>query len=143
MIQYQAKILPDDGDFSVEFPDLPGCFSCGSTLEEALEMAKEALTLYLDETRDPDWRVPEAKTRRGKSFYWVTPETNLAMALLIRKKRHEAGLSQKQLASLLEMSVQQLQKLEMPSKSNPTVKTLEKISQALGAKLTIDMDLSA
>lgn len=31
----------------VEFPDLPGCFSHGSTQEEALEMAREALGLHL------------------------------------------------------------------------------------------------
>ncbi|MBR4163712.1 MAG: type II toxin-antitoxin system HicB family antitoxin [Solobacterium sp.] len=32
----------------VEFPDLPGCFTEGKTDEEAVEMAKEALSLYLD-----------------------------------------------------------------------------------------------
>ena len=32
---------------SVEFPDLPGCLTCGSTDEEALSMAKEALGLHL------------------------------------------------------------------------------------------------
>jgi len=32
---------------SVEFPDLPGCLTCGDTTEEALLMAKEALELHL------------------------------------------------------------------------------------------------
>jgi len=32
---------------SVEFPDLPGCLTCGDTTEEALSMAKEALELHL------------------------------------------------------------------------------------------------
>jgi predicted RNase H-like HicB family nuclease len=36
----------EDG-ISVEFPDLPGCFSCGSTDEEAVRMATEALELHL------------------------------------------------------------------------------------------------
>ncbi|MBP1935111.1 putative RNase H-like HicB family nuclease [Ammoniphilus resinae] len=36
----------DDG-ISVEFPDLPGCLTCGNTEEEALRMAKEALALQL------------------------------------------------------------------------------------------------
>ncbi len=31
----------------VEFPDLPGCFTQGDTLEEAYQYAKEALDLYL------------------------------------------------------------------------------------------------
>ena len=32
---------------SVEFPDLPGCITCGGTTDEAMNMAKEALELYL------------------------------------------------------------------------------------------------
>ena len=36
------------GGYSVIFPDLNGCFSQGETIEEAFEMAKEALALYLD-----------------------------------------------------------------------------------------------
>lgn len=36
----------DDG-ISIEFPDLPGCFSCADTTEEGIYNAKEALGLYL------------------------------------------------------------------------------------------------
>lgn len=32
---------------SVEFPDLPGCLTCGDTDAEAMEMAKEAMGLHL------------------------------------------------------------------------------------------------
>ncbi len=35
------------GGYSVDFPDLPGCISAGTTLEEALAMAREALSLHL------------------------------------------------------------------------------------------------
>ena len=42
----------DVGGYWVEFPDLPGCFSQGDTLEEALENSKEALGLYLDQSDD-------------------------------------------------------------------------------------------
>lgn len=47
----------EDG-VSVEFPDLPGCLSCGDT-EEALAMAREALALHLygmEQDGDP---IPE------------------------------------------------------------------------------------
>lgn len=36
----------EDG-ISVEFPDLPGCLTCGQTDAEALDMAREALGLHL------------------------------------------------------------------------------------------------
>ena len=38
----------DDG-FIVSFPDLPGCTAAGGTLEEACEVAREALALHLEE----------------------------------------------------------------------------------------------
>lgn len=43
----------DDGQYSVEFPDL-GCATCGETLEEAFKMAKEALALWLDDCDPAD-----------------------------------------------------------------------------------------
>lgn len=42
----------DIGGYWVEYPDLPGCLSLGGSEKEALEMAKEALSLYLE--RDCD-----------------------------------------------------------------------------------------
>lgn len=38
---YPAIIHQEDG-YWVEFPDLSGCFTNGSTLEETMEMAQEA-----------------------------------------------------------------------------------------------------
>ncbi len=35
-------------DFSVAVPDLPGCFSAGDTIEEAIAMVQEAIELHLE-----------------------------------------------------------------------------------------------
>ena len=139
MIRYQAKIYKDGNGFSVEFPDLPGCFSYGGTLLEAAENARETLSLYLEEARDPQWVIPRAKNHRGKNYEWITPFEDVAIPLMIRQARLKHGLSQKDLAQLLEMSFQQLQKLETPGKSNPTVKTLAAISDALQETLEIKL----
>jgi predicted RNase H-like HicB family nuclease len=37
----------DGGAYSIDFPDLPGCASAGSSLEDAMAMAREALSLHL------------------------------------------------------------------------------------------------
>lgn len=37
-----------ESDYGVSFPDLPGCISAGRTVEEAREMASEALALHLE-----------------------------------------------------------------------------------------------
>ena len=43
-------VAEDVGGYWVEFPDLPGCFSQGDNDAHALEMAKDALSLWLDKT---------------------------------------------------------------------------------------------
>jgi predicted RNase H-like HicB family nuclease len=40
-----------DSDFGVSFPDFPGCISAGRTLDEAKDMAGEALHLCIEEMR--------------------------------------------------------------------------------------------
>ncbi|MBF0207078.1 MAG: type II toxin-antitoxin system HicB family antitoxin [Oligoflexia bacterium] len=143
MIQYQAKITKSHDSYTVIFPDLPGCFTQGETLEEVLEMAKEALTLYLEEARNPKWEIPKAKARHGKNYHWIVPELEVAIPLMIRQKRLDAGLTQQKLAKKLEIPFQQLQKLETPRKSNPTVQTLEKISEALNGKLEVNLIINS
>jgi len=46
---YQILLTPEDeGGFSVSVPELPGCFTQGETIEESLEMAEEAISLYIE-----------------------------------------------------------------------------------------------
>ena len=37
-----------NSDYGVTFPDLPGCFSAGSTIEEAMCMAQEAAECHIE-----------------------------------------------------------------------------------------------
>jgi len=50
--------IENDG-ISVEFPDLPGCLSCGDTDDEALYMAKDALELHLFGLEEEGEHIPE------------------------------------------------------------------------------------
>ncbi len=51
-----------DSDFGVEFPDMPGCVTAGSTLDEAAAMAREALALHLEGLVEEGEAVPEASS---------------------------------------------------------------------------------
>ena len=68
MISYFAIVHKDtDSAYGVHFPDLPGCFSAGDTIEAALANAKEALVLYLeDEERIPSSRDIDSLRRDPK-----------------------------------------------------------------------------
>lgn len=49
----------DDSDYGVSFPDFPGCVTAGSTLEEAREMAGEALALHIQGMIEDGDPVPQ------------------------------------------------------------------------------------
>lgn len=44
---YPAIFAPEKKGYSITFPDLEGCYTCGDSLEEGLEMARDALALVL------------------------------------------------------------------------------------------------
>jgi len=45
-------------DYGVAIPDLPGCFSAGRTIDEALDMAREAIELHLEGLIDEGQPIP-------------------------------------------------------------------------------------
>ncbi|HEY4328921.1 MAG TPA: type II toxin-antitoxin system HicB family antitoxin [Phycisphaerae bacterium] len=48
-------------DFGVTVPDLPGCFSAGATVEEAMTMAKEAIELHLEGLVEEGHIIPKPR----------------------------------------------------------------------------------
>lgn len=55
---YPAIFDYDDDGISISFPDLPGCYSCADTDEEALYMAKDALRCWLLTAEDIGEDIP-------------------------------------------------------------------------------------
>lgn len=48
----------DEDGISVEFPDLPGCYTCADTTETAIVRAKEALALHISSMEDDNEEIP-------------------------------------------------------------------------------------
>lgn len=60
MKNYVAAIYKDDdSDYGVSFPDFPGCFTVGSTLEEVKYMASEALQFHIEGMEEDGEAIPE------------------------------------------------------------------------------------
>ncbi|MBN8901705.1 MAG: hypothetical protein BGO51_01110 [Rhodospirillales bacterium 69-11] len=59
-MRYPIVIEPgtDTTAFGVVVPDLPGCFSAGDTLDEALTAAEEAASAWIDAALDAGEAVP-------------------------------------------------------------------------------------
>ncbi|VDA17169.1 hypothetical protein BANRA_02585 [Acinetobacter baumannii] len=50
----------DTEAFGVSVPDIPGCFSAGDTLEEAIENVKEAISSHLEILAEDGEEIPLA-----------------------------------------------------------------------------------
>lgn len=62
-MDYIAYMFKDPGsDFSVCFPDFPGCVTAGKTLEEARRFAAEALALQIQGMEADGDKIPEPST---------------------------------------------------------------------------------
>lgn len=60
MAHYIALIHKDaDSDYGVSFPDFPGCISAGVTLDEARDMAAEALGFHIEGMVEDGEAIPE------------------------------------------------------------------------------------
>lgn len=57
---YPAVITPDDGMYSVDFPDLPHCYTRGDDLPDALYMAADVLGGWLSRAEEKGEAIPAA-----------------------------------------------------------------------------------
>lgn len=75
---YFAVFYPQElgNGYTVEFPDLPGCITQGSTLEEALEMAEDAAAGWILSTIEDGEEIPSPSKCNDISLYENASFTN-------------------------------------------------------------------
>jgi predicted RNase H-like HicB family nuclease len=63
MRRYSVVLIPDpdEGGYTVRVPALPGCITEGDTLEEALDNARDAIQLYLEDLEACGQPIPEER----------------------------------------------------------------------------------
>ncbi|MBF0565961.1 MAG: type II toxin-antitoxin system HicB family antitoxin [Nitrospirae bacterium] len=74
------KYVEDDMSFLVEFPDLHGCLTEGTTLEEAKDNAKEALTGYLESIFERNLPLTKPSQLAGQDIYYIEPEPEVSVS---------------------------------------------------------------
>ncbi|MEW5890681.1 MAG: type II toxin-antitoxin system HicB family antitoxin [Pseudomonadota bacterium] len=86
-MRFPIAIEPGDDKhaFGVVVPDLPGCYSAGDTLDEAIENAKEAIELWLETQIDAGAAAPNPrpigehqKNPEFAGWVWAVVEVDLS-----------------------------------------------------------------
>jgi antitoxin HicB len=57
-LPYHIELIPDEGEWVVAIPELPGCLSQGETPEEAITMIREAQRLWLQVALEDGRPIP-------------------------------------------------------------------------------------
>lgn len=88
-MRYPIAIEPGDDThaWGVVAPDLPGCYSAGDTLDEAIVNASEAITLWIETVLDDGGDIPAPgsviKHRENPEFVgWIWALAEVDPALL-------------------------------------------------------------
>lgn len=138
-MQYPVLITREGRNVLAEFPDCPGCQTFARPGQDIRERAAEALRGWLasslahgDVPREPSSR------RRGRVIMIPVP-ANLAVKLALRWARHEAGLSQAQLAQRAHLSQAMIAKIESPG-YRPSLDVLERVAAALGRRVRVELE---
>jgi predicted RNase H-like HicB family nuclease/DNA-binding XRE family transcriptional regulator len=134
-MRYPATVSREGKFILAFFPDCPGCQTQADPGERIEDQAAEALQGWL-EAHLIDGEAPPRPSRRsprrrkGEKIIWIEVPLKLAVKLVVRWARQEAGLTQAQLAKLAGVSQPVVAKLESP-RSNPTVETLDRVFSVL------------
>jgi len=88
-MRYPVMIEAGDENtaWSVVVPDLPGCFSAGDSLDEAMQGAEDAAAAWIDAALDAGRRIPgpssaQAALAKGNFKGWMLAYVNIDPALM-------------------------------------------------------------
>lgn len=81
MLNYRILLRKEsEGGYTVTAPSLPGCITYGETIEKAIEMAKEAIELYIESLKEHGEEIP-------------TEEESFSDVIKKRVKKRKSNLS--------------------------------------------------
>lgn len=62
-LPYRMEVIPDaeEGGYTVIFLELPGCLTCGETIEEAMQNAEDAKREWILSTLEDNQDIPMPK----------------------------------------------------------------------------------
>lgn len=133
-MQYLAKIKESDGKFHITYPDFSNLSGHNNSFNDALKNAEKILNVYLENEYDEE-DLPKPSSKGGRDFYEIPLSNHIEIAFNLKKLRKNR--TQQEIALELGVTRQAYQKFENPRKCNPTIKTLERLSAALGKRLEI------
>lgn len=132
---YPATLTPHDTGFTVTFRDIPEAISEGATLDEALDMAKDALCAAMEFYSEDNRAVPMPSDLQEGEYLVALPPSVWAKVLLLNEMVHQ-NVSQAELAKRMGIIPQKVTRLVDLSHTTK-IDTLAIAYERLGKRLQL------
>lgn len=134
-MRYPVTITPDDGQFTVTFPDVREAVTFGETREEALDRAPDALLTIFDAFMKDRRDIPAPSVVTGDAI--ELPALDTAKIELYRAMRAEK-VGKAELAKRLQWHLPQVDRV-LQVRHGSQLEQMEAAFAALGKKLVISV----
>ena len=133
--QYGVEIRREADAFAIYVRDLPEVISAGETLDEALELAADAIAVAVAARMEFDMDVPEpSPLRDGEHAVPVPSQIAVKAAVYTAWKR--AGISKIELARRMGRSENEARRILKPNYAT-RLEQMDEAARALGTRLVI------
>lgn len=92
-LEYPYTVVPDDGSFFIEFPDLPGCMTQVEDASEIPVAAEEIRTLWIETEYEDGHDIPEPIPTDYSGRFVVRVPKSLHRDLALAAKREGMSLN--------------------------------------------------
>ena len=135
---FGAEIAEVDDDFVVSVRDLPEVVTSGSTLEEALALAGDAIEVAVVGRMEDDDDLPAPSAVRDGEHAIALPAVLAAKAAVYRAWK-ASGLKKAELARRLDRNEVEIRRILNP-RHGTKLDQLEEAAHALGGRLVINFE---
>ncbi|QWF19136.1 type II toxin-antitoxin system HicB family antitoxin [Lysobacter capsici] len=137
MLKYPARIEPDGAGFLVTFRDIPEALTSGSTQNEALEMASDALATAMDFYFE-DRRTVPIPSKPKKDEVLVALSASVSAKVLLLNQMLENSVTPAQLARRMQTSPQVINRI-VDLHHATKIDTIAQALSAMGKQLVISV----
>ena len=134
-MNYPASIKPDGDGWLVTFPDIPEALSAGSTWEETVAMAKDALITALEFYFDDKREIPEP-SRVKKGQVSIELPASVAAKVLLLNEMVRQKVRPSELAKRLGTTAQEVSRLTKLTHATK-IDGIDNALHALGKRLEV------
>lgn len=92
-LEYPYTVVPDDGSFFVQYPDLPGCMTQVEAAADIPAMAQEIKELWLETALEEGFDIPEPVTPEYSGKFVVRLPKSLHQSLAHRAEQEGISLN--------------------------------------------------